>query len=243
LRTRLATGVPLSGKAPFIWERCPPVRRTPAGVEVSEPGVDIRGVDLQPRASKELRMFRGPAAGYLLRMPPDPDERPTEHLPPTRPVAREAVAREHVVAEAVDPLWAERLEGSVRSLKRLVALLAVLALAGVGLSVYALLRDDDDRRGASRERVARLDNRVDRLESRLGSTTNEADVARLRDRLETKADTRSLQQLSDDVQQLQTSLDKVSSGDDSSADAVTQLDGRVDELSEQLEALRNEQAP
>ena len=167
---------------------------------------------------------------------PDP---PTESLPATAPVAREAV----VANEVVDPLWAERLEGSVRSLKRLVALLAVLALAGVGLSVYALLRDDDDRRGASRERVARLDNRVDRLESRLGSTTNEADVARLRDRLETKADTRSLQQLSDDVQQLQTSLDKVSSGDDSSADAVTQLDGRVDELSEQLEALRNEQAP
>lgn len=169
----------------------------------------------------------------------EPGDRPTEHLPATAPVAREAV----VAGEVVDPLWAERLEDSVRSLKGLVALLAVLALAGIGLSLYALLRDEDDRQGASRERVARLDNRVDRLEGRLGSTTNGADVARLKDRLETKADTRSLQELSDEVQQLQASLDKVSSGDDSSADAVTQLDGRVDELSEQVEALRSEPAP
>ena len=169
----------------------------------------------------------------------EPGDRPTEHLPAAAPVAREAV----VADEVIDPLWAERLEDSLRSLKRLVALLAVLALAGVGLSLYALLRAEDDRQGASRERVARLDNRVDRLERRLGSTTNEAEVARLKGRLDNKADAQSLQELSDDVQQLQASLDEVSSGDDSFEDAVTELDGRVDELSEQLEGLRREQAP
>ena len=185
-------------------------------------------------------MFRGPAAGYLLRMPRDPDERPTEHLPPTRPVAREAVAREHVVAEAVDPLWAERLEEQLRSLRGLVALLSVLALAAVALSVYTLLRDDDDRQGASPERVGRLDDRVDRLESRLGSTTNEAEVARLEDRLDAKADAQSVEELTSEVQNLQTAIDEASAGDDTSAEAVAQLDDRIDQLSDQLELLASE---
>ncbi len=172
----------------------------------------------------------------------NPEDRPTEQLPPTVPVAREAaVAREPVVAaEVVDPLWAERLEDQVRSLKGLVALLAVLALAGVGLSLYMLLREDGDRRGASPERVGRLDDRVDRLENRLGSTTNEADVARLEDRLNAKADTQSLEELAGEVQQLQTSVDEASAIDDTSAKAVAQLDDRVDQLSDQLELLASE---
>lgn len=175
-------------------------------------------------------------------MPRDPGDRPTEHLPPTAPIARETVvAREPAVAaEVVDPLWAERLEDQVRSLKGLVALLAVLALAGIGLGLYALLGEDDDRRGASPERVERLNGRVDRLESRLGATTNEAEVARLEDRLDAKADTQSLDELTSEVQQLQASVEEASAGGDTSAEAVAQLDDRVDQLSDQVQLLAGE---
>ncbi len=170
----------------------------------------------------------------------DPSDRPTEHLRPHDPVAREAV----VTREAVDPLWVERLEDQVRSLKGLVALATLLALAGIGLSLYLLLREDDgDRVGASRERVARLDNRVERLEARVGRASDETDVSRLGDQLAAKADTQSVQALSDDVQQLQASVDEVSSGDAPSADAVVQLDERVDALAQQVEDLSTQAAP
>lgn len=89
-------------------------------------------------------------------------------------------------------------------------------LAGAGLSLYLLLRGDDDRQGASRERVARLDARVDRLEGRVGRASDETDVSRLTDQLAGNADTES-QALSDEVQQLKASVDDASSGDDTSA--------------------------
>ncbi len=99
----------------------------------------------------------------------DPSDRPTEHLRPHVPVAREAV----VTSEVVDPLWVEHLEDQVRSLKGFVSLATLLALAGVGLSLYLLLRADGDRPDASRERVARLDGRIDRLEGRVGRASDE----------------------------------------------------------------------
>jgi len=169
----------------------------------------------------------------------DPSDRPTEPLRRQVPVAREAVG----VSEVVDPVWAERLEERVRFLQGLAALATVLALAGAGLSLYLLLRDDDDRQGASRERVARLDARVDRLEGRVGRASDETDVSRLTDQLAGKADTESVQALSDEVRQLKASVDEASSGDDTSADAVVQLDERVDALAQQVEDLSSQTAP
>lgn len=163
----------------------------------------------------------------------DPSDRPTE------PLRREAVA----ASEVVDPVWAERLEDRVRFLQGLAALATVLALSGAGLSVYLLLADDDDRQGASRERVARLDGRIDRLEGRVGRASDETDVSRLTDQLAGKADTESVQALSDEVKQLKASVDDASSGDDTSADAVVQLDERVDALAQQVEDLSSQTAP
>ena len=185
-----------------------------------------------------VRPFEDVAVAFRL-MTRDPSERPTEHLQPHAPVAREAV----VTSEVVDPLWVERLEDQVRSLKGLVSLATLLALAGVGLSLYLLLRDDGDRRDASRERVARLDSRIDRLEGRVGRASDETDVSRLTDQLAGKADTESVQALSDEVQQLKASVDDASSGDDTSADAVVQLDERVDALAQQVEDLSSQTAP
>jgi len=182
--------------------------------------------------------FEDVAVAFRL-MTRDPNERPTEHLQPHAPVAREAV----VTREVVDPLWVERLEDQVRSLKGLVSLATLLALAGVGLSLYLLLRDDGDRRDASRERVARLDSRVDRLAGRVGSASEETDVSRLGDQLAAKADTQSVKALSEEIQQLQASLEEVNSADDPSADAVVQLDERVDALAQQVEDLSSQSAP
>ena len=148
-----------------------------------------------------------------------------------------------VTSEVVDPAWAERLEDQVRSLKGLAALATVLALAGLGLSLYLLLLRDEGDRGASPERVARLDDRVDRLEGRVGRASDETEVTRLEDQLAAKADTQSVQDLSEEVQLLQASLDDVSSGDDSAVDAVVQLDERVDALAQQVEDLSSQSAP
>jgi len=149
------------------------------------------------------------------------------------------VEREPVATDAtLDPLWAERLEDQLRSLKGLVALVALLALAGLALSLYSLLRDDDGQ-GASRERVARLDDRVDRLEGRIGSTTD-GEVTRLKDRLNAKADTDSVDELTSEVKRLQASVREASGGDESSAEAVAQLDGRVDQLADQVKQLARE---
>ncbi len=64
-------------------------------------------------------------------------------------------------------------------------------------------------------------------------------MSRLTDQLAGKADTESVQALSDEVQQLKASIDDASSGDDTSADAVVQLDERVDALAQQVEDLRS----
>ena len=168
--------------------------------------------------------------GYPRPMSLPPEDRPTEPLRP-----RQAVASERVVAHepAVDAGWAARIEDSLRSVKSMLAVVGVIALAALGLALYELLKDDDSGNGgASRERVAQLDARVDRLEKKAGGTSEESDVADVRGGLEDKADRADVEALGEQVEELRASVEAAGSG---SEDAASTED--VAALGEQLEQL------
>lgn len=153
------------------------------------------------------------------------------------PVEREAV----VSAGAADAAWVARIDDQLRSLKSMVAVLALLAVAALAVAIYVLVTDDSrDDQGASRERVARLDDRVDRLERDAASASEESDVSRLQARLQGKADNSDLQQLDDEVAKLRTAVQKAGSGDTTVAQDISQLSGRVDQLESDVEQLRSQ---
>ncbi len=172
--------------------------------------------------------------------PPPPSDRSTEPLRP-----REPVVREHVAEEVIDPGLLERLEDAVRSLRTALALVGVLATVALGVAIYALTETDDgeaSRDGASRERVSRLDERVDRLSRQLqrtrardGGDAEESDLRSLQQQLERRASTGEVEQLRSSLQRLQ---DSAGEGGDTSA-----LEDRVDRLAQQVEDLRNTQSP
>ena len=166
-----------------------------------------------------------------------PEDRPTEPLRP-----RQAVAAERVVAHepAVDAGWAARIEDSLRSVKSMLALVGLLAAAAFGLALYELLTDDDGGGGASRERVAQLDDRVDRLEKKAGGTSEESDVADVRDGLEDKADKADVDALGEQVEELQASVEAAGSGQENaaSADDVAALSEQVEQLAADVEELQ-----
>lgn len=167
-----------------------------------------------------------------------PEDRPTEPLRPRAPVAAEPV----VARDVVDAGWAARLEDQLRSLKSMVALIGVLALAALGLALYDLLRDDGTgERGASRERVAAIDQRVDRLESKAGGASEESDVTKLSEGLDGKADQSEVEQLGSDVEELRAAVEAAGS-DDSAAQDVAALDERLAALEAEVEQLRAESA-
>jgi hypothetical protein len=151
------------------------------------------------------------------------------------------VDREVVSAPAADARVVEHLGDQVRSLKSLVALLAILALAALGLALYLLLtRDSHDQQGASRARVARLEDRVNRLEADAARKSEQSDVTRLQARLQSKANKTDLQQLGDNVTKLQTAVAQAGSGNKSVAQDVSRLSGRVDQLETDVSQLRSQ---
>jgi hypothetical protein len=109
------------------------------------------------------------------RQPPD---EPTRPIPPARPIATE---RAVVRTEPEERLWAEVLD-RLGSLRAGLVVVAVIALAALGVALWALLDNDADREDASRLRVERLADRVDRLESRVAETASEGGLAAIRDR-------------------------------------------------------------
>ncbi len=167
----------------------------------------------------------------------DPRDQPTRIL--RQPVDPDAPAR-YVAAGpvGVDPDWADRTEDRLRSLQGLLALASVLALAALGVGIWALVDDDGDdssREGASRARVVALSDRVERLESRAdrpapASTAGQASEA-------------DLDALEDDVAALKSQVAAGGDGGGESGDAATEqsvsaLATRVDELAGQVDELR-----
>ncbi|MCA1690237.1 MAG: hypothetical protein LC720_07375 [Actinobacteria bacterium] len=85
-----------------------------------------------------------------------PPEGPTERLPP--PPA--AVVREPVAVPAVEGGVVIALERAVDSLRTWLLIVGVLALAAIGLAIYAVVRADQP--GGSRRGLA-TDARVDKI--------------------------------------------------------------------------------
>lgn len=107
--------------------------------------------------------------------PDDPTRRLEPAPPPTTP-------RELAYAEG-DPVTSRAaLLDELRSLKRWLAVVSVLAVAGLGVALYTLLsdREDGDGRGASRSSVSQLRDRVDELESDVRDRASDDSVSELR---------------------------------------------------------------
>ena len=172
-----------------------------------------------------------------MSLPPD---RPTERLqpqpppPPPRPPVVEERYEERYVAPGADPnAILLRLEDAVNSLRTGLMIVGVIAVAALGVAVYALMKDDDDggaTRGnaASDTRVSRLDDRVDRLSRQVQAARAEArgndDAAKLGDRVEALEGT---------VKQL---ADRPAPAD--ASQAVRDLADRIDDVAADVEQLK-----
>jgi predicted RNase H-like nuclease (RuvC/YqgF family) len=175
--------------------------------------------------------------------PPDPDE-PTRRLPPAAPPPRE-YEREVAVPARDELIWREEIVDRLNSLRAAVVLLGIVAVAALGVALWALLtqeEESDARRGASMEQVRDLEERVEDLEqdveqapsrdelSQLSENVESLDerVGAVEDRVERQgADEQAVEDLQADVQQL--------------GDAVEQLGGTVEQLDQRLDSVEQQQ--
>ncbi|MDQ3722703.1 MAG: hypothetical protein M3376_06480 [Actinomycetota bacterium] len=165
-----------------------------------------------------------------------PPDRPTE---PLRPAPHAPVVDERVVTPAVDASAVLlRLEGSLNSLRTGLMIVGVLAVAALGVAVYALMKEDDggasSRSGlASDARVSRLEDRIDRLSRQVQDVrsdgTGDDDAAALGARVDAIEKT---------VKEL---ADRPAPGD--ATQAVQELSDRIDDVTTDVEQLKNAQAP
>ena len=169
-----------------------------------------------------------------MSLPPD---RPTERLQP-QPPPRPPVVEERYVAPAADPnAILLRLEDAVNSLRTGLMIVGVIAVAALGVAIYALMKDDDAGAGsgnaASDARVSQLDDRIDRLSRQVQDARSDArsndDAAGLGDRVEALENT---------VKEL---ADRPAPGD--ATDAVQELSDRIDDVTADVEQLKSAQAP
>lgn len=184
-----------------------------------------------------------------MSLPPDPDE-PTRRLPPTAPPdvpPRAAYEREVAVTTEADLVWREEVLDRLNSLRNAMVLLGLVAVAALGIALWALLTQEEEgdaRRGASVERVSDLEERVDELEqdverassrdavSQLSENVEALDerVGALEERVEgSGASEQAVEDLQGDVQQVGDAVEQL-------GDAVEQLDQRVAALEQQQEA-------
>ena len=162
-----------------------------------------------------------------------PPEEPTRRLDPTPPV----VHREVEVLEEDPAVSRAAILDDLRSLKRAVALLGVLAVAALGVGLWALLtqeEESDAQRGATREGLADVRERVERVENDVEDAATEESVSRVRNRQEQLSE--RVGTLSDDVEQAQEG-----GGDAAQAqESVEELSGQVEELTGRIDALEQQ---
>ena len=159
-----------------------------------------------------------------------PPEDPTGPIPPARPIATE---RTVVRTEPEETLWAEVLD-RLGSLRAWVVIVAVIALAALGVALWALLDNDADRENASRVRVERLADRVDRLESQVGEAASEGGLAAIRGRQ--RALQRRVQALEATVEESRAAaqdVDEIGGAFEALQDSVEALEQRVEAVEQQ----------
>jgi polyhydroxyalkanoate synthesis regulator phasin len=160
-----------------------------------------------------------------------PPDRPTERLQPTPPPPQYERAVEPRAPMAADAtLLITRLEDAISSLRTWLVLVAVLAVAAVGLGLYAVLRNDNGttRGSASADRVARLNDRVDRLSRQVRQLRSASSG--------TSALSRRVDALSRQIAALRSQGANGSSPTDPTQ-AIQDLNKRVDDLSRQVQQL------
>jgi hypothetical protein len=99
--------------------------------------------------------------------PVDPDE-PTRRLPadaPPRPRAPREYEREVVVAD--DYAWREEMLDRLSSLRTAVVLLGVLAVAALGVALYALLTQEEEGDVRRQGDIQQLGDAVQQLDERV----------------------------------------------------------------------------
>jgi polyhydroxyalkanoate synthesis regulator phasin len=175
--------------------------------------------------------------------PPEPPTRRIDPVAPPPPVHEERpVYQERVVEPAVAPvdpnLMFVRLEDAISSLRTGLVFVGILTVLAIGLSIYAITQNDDNnagntRAGASSQRVATLDDRIDRLSRQVQQA---------------RADARSAGDLTGRVDALSRSVSSLrgQAGSGGAAatqvtQAITDLDKRLDSLEQQVQDLS--QAP
>lgn len=148
------------------------------------------------------------------------------------------MVEERYAAPAADPnAILLRLEDAVSSLRTGLMIVGVIAVAALGVAIYALMKGDDGGAGsgnaASDSRVSQLDDRVDRLSRQVQDVRSDVrdggDTAELGDRVEALEKT---------VKEL---ADRPAPGD--ATQAVQELSDRIDDVTADVEELKSAQAP
>jgi septal ring factor EnvC (AmiA/AmiB activator) len=160
---------------------------------------------------------------------PPGSEEPTRSLPPARPPLRH---REVVQLEPEELLWRQEVRDRLRSLTTAVTLVALVAVAGLGVALWVLFADPQDDRGASVARVGSLEDRVGKLESGLERSASRDALATVREQ-QRSLDQR-LQALEAKVQQPSEDLNRM-------RDSLVETQQALDELAQRVEDLEQQQ--
>ena len=149
-------------------------------------------------------------------------DEPTRGLPPTRPV----VGAPTVAHVPDDALWREHIHDRLRSLTTAVTLVAIVAVAALGLTVWSLLADPGD--DASTEQVQRLRERVEQLEARLTQRPRAEDLVAVRERQQSLDERLGAleDQANEPAEETQAMIEAI----ESTQQAIAQLEERVAEL-------------
>ncbi len=140
---------------------------------------------------------------------------PTRRLRPTEPVA---------YGDAEELLFREDVRDRLRSLTTAVVMLAVLAVAALGIAIWALLdnQDSGNTQPASASQVSALENQVNDLEAEVKNSASKND----------------LQQLSKREQELAAKVDELDKQTTQTADDVGTVSKDVETLQQDVEDLQ-----
>ena len=146
---------------------------------------------------------------------------PTRRLRPTEPVA---------YTDADELLFRQEVRDRLKSLTTSVALLAVLAVAALGVAIWALLsnQDSDNAQGATASQVTALEDQVDELNTDVNNAATKNEVQQLSKREQELAD--KVDELDKQATKTAGDLDTVSTDVDTLKQDVEDLQQRVDAL-------------